>query len=130
MKTLNLKSIKKSGLGIIIALFIGSSVFANDNTAFDNIITEETEVLDSWMTDLSSWKSLKESTFNVDMEEDLELEAWMTNPNSEIWSSDQEEEIVIEDWMIEAADLYQDSIESEEELSMETWMVSPTEWMK
>ncbi len=129
MKTLNLISLKKSGLGIIIAILIGSSAIASDNAEFDNIFTEETEVMDSWMTDLSSWKTLKSSAYNVDFEEELELETWMTNINSEIWISDQEEELEIEDWMNKAADLYQDN-ECEEDLNLEVWMFNPTTWLK
>jgi hypothetical protein len=131
MKTLNLKKMKKTALGLILAVAICSTVFANDNAVLDNniIVTEEIEVVDSWMTDLSSWNLLNSSTFEVDMEEELELEVWMINLDSEVWCSDQEEELEIEDWMVNIADNFLGAEELEEDLTVESWMLDPSTWL-
>lgn len=129
MKTLNLKKMKKPALGLIIALLISSTAIANHNKDFDNIIIEEEEMIVDWMTDLSSWKSLKASAFEVDMEEDLKLEKWMINLDSEVWDTDQEEELKMEHWMTNIAYNFSETVEMEEDLIVEDWMLDPSTWL-
>jgi hypothetical protein len=132
MKTLNFNNMKKTVLGIIMTLAIGFSSFANYNTEIEtsNEMTEEYEVVDSWMTDLSSWSSLKSSGYEVDMEEEVELEAWMINLDSEVWCSDREDELEIEDWMTSIANNFLRTEDPEEELPLEEWMLNYSEWLK
>jgi hypothetical protein len=132
MKTLNLIKMKKAALGLIIAVVLGSTAFANEKTVFENniIVTEESETVDSWMTDLSSWRNLRSSTFEVDRENKLELEVWMVNLDAEEWYSDKEEEIEIEEWMVKIADNFLGTEQFEEDLTLETWMLDPSEWLK
>jgi hypothetical protein len=131
MKTLNLKIMKKAAFGFIMAVFASSAAFANDKTGLDNntVMTEELELVDSWMTDLSSWNTQKISAFKVDMEEELALEVWMINVDSQVWYSDQEEEMEIEGWMTNIAGNYLGSEELEENLSLEAWMLDPSTWL-
>lgn len=131
MKTLNLKIMKKTILGIVIAMLVGSSAFANRSEVADinSVNAEENEVMDSWMTDLSSWNSLKLAAIEVDTEEELELETWMINLDSEVWCSDHEEEMEIEDWMTKINNNWRTE-EMEEDLTLEVWMLNPAGWME
>lgn len=130
MKTLNLKIMKTIILGVAIAMLVGSSAMANRSTEVDinSVIVEENETLDNWMTDLSSWNSLKLATVEVDTEEELELETWMINLDSEVWCSDQEKEMEIEDWMTRINNNWITE-EMEEDLTLEVWMLNPEEWL-
>jgi hypothetical protein len=132
MKTLNLKTMKLSAIGILIATVISSTAIANDiiSSDYNSESAEEIEVLDSWMTDLSSWNTQKSFAFETDMEEEIILESWMIHPDSEIWVSDQEEELEIEDWMTTIADSFKADEESEENLTLEAWMLNPTKWLQ
>lgn len=123
---------KIKALGLMLAAIISSTIFANNNAGFDDnfVNVEENEVMDSWITDLSSWGSIKSLISEVDREEELELESWMIDLDSEVWCSDQEEELVIEDWMKEIVDLCRETSELEEDLSLETWMLNPSEWLR
>jgi hypothetical protein len=93
-------------------------------------VSEEAETLDSWMTDLSTWNSSSFAMLEVDAEEELELEKWMLNPDSEFWCSDQEEELKIEDWMTKIDKNYWDTEEIEEDQTLEVWMLTPANWLE
>ena len=132
MKTLNLKKMKKPALGIILAMIIGTTSMANDKAGINNrtVTSEEAEVIDNWMNDLSSWNSLKSSEFMVDHEQELELEVWMTDLNSNVWCSDREEPVEVEDWMTKIADNNWGVENPEEKLSLEDWMLNPSAWLE
>lgn len=123
---------KKSVLGIVAALIFGTTAIANENIEMtsNNVVDEEIECIDSWMTNFSSWASLESSAFDVDREEELVVEGWMINLESKAWIPDKEEELEVEDWMTKIADLYLGSEETEEDLTLEAWMLNPTSWIK
>ena len=132
MKTLNLEKMKKPALGVILAMIIGTASIAKDNAGFGNStdMTEEAEMIEYWMSDLSSWNSLKSSAFLVDHETELDLEVWMTDLKSDAWCSDGEEPLEVEDWMTKIADNNWEVEDPEDELSLEDWMLYPSAWLE
>ena len=72
-------------------------------------------------------KSL-EAALNVEAEPEISLEEWMLNFNNDFLGELEDEELVLEDWMLDPAYFNIPGyliVEKEEELELEDWMLEP-----
>lgn len=142
MKTLTNKSITKAVASLIL-VFVTTSIFAknNDNaeivntankSAFENEIVLDADIieLELWMTNPSTWSADRNDFIEIDFEESMRFEGWMTDLSDMSWEIEKESEMELEPWMtqIDNANWNADEL-ADEAQELESWMLNPSNWL-
>jgi hypothetical protein len=118
---------------LVLGYFLINAGLANESRITTNTVAieassdiESKHIIEKWMTNLNEWRAKEVKDYktssnshsyseyeNLNNEEDIRLEDWMLEANDSLWTLDEEENL---------------KVDEEDEISLENWMLNISEW--